>query len=147
MLHPKKIAFAILAVSLWTLSLCLPVFREGGAGRSGDIYGYSVLLMTFAYGIFVGIGIPWAGMNMGLFSLFVFNLLGKSSRRIGSWFAAATTLLAVVLLLLARDYPQWHWTGAGMLQVGVVPWTAAMYAIAYATSVPISGSTSNPRTA
>jgi hypothetical protein len=37
--------------------------------------------------------------------------------------------------MLARDYPQWHWTGADTLRIGALVWTASMFAMAAATFI------------
>ncbi|MDB5337270.1 MAG: hypothetical protein JWN70_2889 [Planctomycetaceae bacterium] len=132
----RKTQLAVIALSLWLLSLALPVFAEGGAGHARTISGFSVLLATLTWGIFVGIGIPWAVMNLGLPWLVYWNINGGSSRVWARWFSAGATLLTIATLLIARDYPQWHWTGSGILRIGVLPWTASMFVIASATALP-----------
>lgn len=129
----RKRCFAIIAFSLWVVSLLLPVFHEQGAAEGQAIPGYLVLLATFGYGVFAGFGIPWAVMNIGLIALFVTNLQGKSWRAAAWWFAAGVTLVTLLLMTVMSFLSGSVWGSLRFYGVGVIPWTVSMYLMAYAT--------------
>lgn len=128
-----KRCLAIIAFSLWGVSLVLPVFYEGGMAEGRAIRGYLVLFATFGYGVLAGFGIPWAAMNVGLVLLFINNLQGKTWRAAGWWFASGATLVTLLLVGVMALLSGSLWNSLRCYGVGVIPWTASMYLMAYAT--------------
>lgn len=124
-----KVAVSAAAFLLWSLSLALPVF----ATTDRTVPGWAVLFATFAWGISTGIGIPFAVMNVGLLYLFWQNLRGKTSRSIATAGLLLSLFLFVAIIAAAQDYPQWNWTGANMLRIGVPVWFQSMVLMSIAT--------------
>lgn len=131
--HSWKRRLAITAFSLWVVSLLLPVFYEWGGAERYAIPGYLVLLGTLGYGVFAGFGIPWAVMNVGLLALLITNLQGKAWRAAGWWFAAGATLVTLLLVVVMALPSGSVWNSLRFYGVGVIPWTASLYVMAYAT--------------
>ena len=135
-LHPLRLILTLAALALWVLSLFLPVFAEEGSscvpGRA--IVGYDMLLFSVSLS-FVFVGMPWLFLNMAMLFVSAINLAGVTgcaSRGAGCVTLAVTALCTGVLAAA-------HALGfirTDMLQVGIVPWTAALVLAGGAAVLP-----------